>query len=229
MRVRRSLLVVILVAGATGAGAAEPVTNSIGMRFVPIEPGAFTMGQDGPPVAGNGDMATHHAEFHAADWDEKPSHRVTITRPFSMAATEVTVAQYRRFEPDFRKSDRGWRPADDEAVAGVTWSQAVAFCDWLSKKEGKPYRLPTEAEWEYACRAGTTTLFHTGDTLPPGHQKWFGRLGWRDLYFPSGSLPREYAWRDGPVSLVVGQSAANAWGLFDMHGNVAEWCLDWYG
>jgi formylglycine-generating enzyme required for sulfatase activity len=187
------------------------------------------MGQDGPPVAGNGDMATHHAEFRAADWDEKPAHRVTITRHFSMAATEVTVAQYRRFDPDFRKNDPRWRPADDEAVAGVTWSQAVAFCDWLSKKEGKPYRLPTEAEWEYACRAGTTTLFHTGDTLPPGHQKWFGRLGWRDLYFPDGTLPPEYAWHDGAASPRVGQTAANAWGLSDMHGNVAEWCRDWYG
>jgi formylglycine-generating enzyme required for sulfatase activity len=208
---------------------AVPITNSLGMKLVRIEPGTFTMGQDGPPVAGKGDMATHPAEFGSADWDEKPAHRVMITRPFAMAATEVTVAQYRRFDPDFGKQTPARRPADDEAVAGVTWTQAAAFCDWLSKQEGKPYRLPTEAEWEYACRAGTTTLFHTGDSLPPGHQKWFGGLGWRDLYFPTGSLPREYAWHDGPVSLRVGQATPNAWGLHDMHGNVAEWCLDWYG
>jgi len=105
----------------------------------------------------------------------------------------------------------------------------VAFCEWLSKKEGKTYRLPTEAEWEYACRVGTTSLFHTGETLPAGHQTWFGRQGWRELYFPDGKMPSEYAWRNGAPSLRVGQTPPNAWGLHDMHGNVAEWCLDWYG
>jgi formylglycine-generating enzyme required for sulfatase activity len=96
-----------------GLSADDPrvTNNTIGIRLVPIAPGTFTMGQDGPPVAGNGDMATHHAEFRAADWDEKPAHRVTITRPFSMAATEVTVAQYRRFDPNFGKEDPRRRPA----------------------------------------------------------------------------------------------------------------------
>jgi hypothetical protein len=105
----------------------------------------------------------------------------------------------------------------------------VAFCEWLSKKEGKTYRLPTEAEWEYACRSGTTTIFHTGETLPAGHQRRFGRQGWRELYFPDGKMPPEYAWQDSAPSLRVGQKTPNAWGLHDMHGNVAEWCLDWYG
>lgn len=205
--------------------AAEPITNSIGMKLVRIEPGSFTMGQDGPPISGNGDMATHHAEFRSPDWDEKPAHRVTITQPFYMATTEVTLGQYRKFVAGFRKG----KGADDEAVNAITWTKAVAFCEWLSKKEGKTYRLPTEAEWEYACRAGTTTLFHTGDTLPDGHQKWFGRQGWRELYFPEGKMPPEYAGQDGAASLRVGRTAPNAWGLHDMHGNVAEWCLDWYG
>ena len=195
------------------------------MKLVRIEPGTFTMGQDGPPIAGDGNMATHHAEFRSADWDEKPAHRVTITQPFYMATTEVTLGQFRKFDPDFRKG----KGADDDAVHAITWTKAVAFCEWLSKQEGKTYRLPTEAEWEYACRAGTTTLFHTGDTLPAGHQKWFGRQGWRELYFPDGQMPPEYAWQDGAASLRVAQNAANAWGLYDMHGNVAEWCLDWYG
>ena len=97
------------------------------------------------------------------------------------------------------------------------------------KKEGKPYRLPTEAEWEYACRAGTESIFHTGDTLPAGHQKWFGEQGRRSLYFPDGKLPPEYDWQVGAPSPRVGQTTPNAWGLQDMHGNVAEWCLDWYG
>ena len=205
--------------------AAEPVSNSIGIKLVRIEPGTFMMGQDGPPVAGNGDMATHHAEFRAADWDEKPAHRVTIAKPFYMATTEVTLGQFRKFVAEFRQGEG----ADDEAVSAITWTKAVAFCEWLSQKEGKTYRLPTEAEWEYACRAATTTLFHTSDTLPAGFQKWFGKFGWRELYFPDGRMPSEYAWRDGATSLRVGQTAPNAWGLHDMHGNVAEWCLDWYG
>ena len=74
-------------------------------------------------------------------------------------------------------------------------------------------------------RAGTTTLFHTGDALPPGHQKWFGGLGWRDLYFPTGSLQREFAWHEGPVSLPVGTTTPNAWGRHDMHGKVADFYL----
>ena len=205
--------------------AAEPITNSIGMKLVRIEPGAFTMGQDGPPIAGDGNLATHHAEFACADWDEKPAHRVTITRPFYMGVTEVTLGQFRAFDPDFRKG----KGADDDAVHAVTWTKAVTFCEWLTKKEGKTYRLPTEAEWEYACRAGSTSIFHTGDMLPAGHQKWFGNLGWRTLYFPDGKMPPEYAWQDDPPSLLVAQETPNAWGLHDMHGNLAEWCLDWYG
>ena len=220
-----TLLTALLFAPLAVLHAAEPITNSIGMSLVRIEPGTFVMGQDGLPVVGNGDMATHHAEFRSSDWDEKPAHRVTITQPFYMATTEVTLGQYRKFVADFRQG----KGADDEAVNAITWTQAVAFCEWLSKKEGKTYRLPTEAEWEYACRAGTTTLFHTGDTLPARHQNWFGRLGWRELYFPDGKMPSEYAWQDGATSLRVAQKAPNAWGLHDMHGNVAEWCLDWYG
>lgn len=132
---------------------AESLTNSIGMKLVRIEPGSFTMGQDGP--AADYKVKDHAAKFDDADWDEKPAHRVTISAAFSIGATEVTCGQYRQFA-----SVKG---ADDDAVTGVSWDDAVKFCAWLSAKEGKTYRLPTEAEWEYACRAGTTTLFPTGD------------------------------------------------------------------
>jgi len=220
-----TLLPALLLAPLAALHAAEPITNSVGMKLVRIEPGTFTMGQDGPSLSGDDKMAAHHTEFRCADWDEKPAHRVTLMQPFHMSVTEVTLGQFRQFEPDFRQG----KGVDDEAVSGITWTQAVAFCEWLSKKEGKPYRLPTEAEWEYACRAGTTTIFHTGETLPAGHQKWFGEQGRRSLYFPDGKFPPEYARQDGASSPRVGQTTPNAWGLHDMHGNVAEWCLDWYG
>src|SRR5213078_729931 len=94
-------------------------------------------------------------------------HKVTISRAFHMSVTEVTNAQFEMFDAahkKFRGKD-GVSKGDDEPVTFVTWQQAVDFCTWLTKKEGKLYRLPTEAEWEYACRAGTTTLFSTGATL----------------------------------------------------------------
>jgi sulfatase modifying factor 1 len=258
MKATFSLIVALLAAPLAGLRAAEPVTNSIGMKLVRIEAGEFTMGQDGPAVEDYlrqkrfGEM---HKDFDRSDFDERPAHRVAISQPFFMGVTEVTAGQFRQFDPEFNKSDPKSKPADDDAVIGVTWERAVVFCEWLSKKEGKPYRLPTEAEWEYACRAGTTTLFHTGDTLLDKHQKWFGEENYRGVYFPPGPMPREYDWRNtsksaaslkqgeiiglnhpeeesragGAGALRVAQKTPNAWGLHDMHGNVAEWCLDWYG
>ncbi|MBM3396414.1 MAG: hypothetical protein FJY37_17670, partial [Betaproteobacteria bacterium] len=81
----KHILTALLLAPLAALHAAEPITNSVGMKLVRIEPGTFTMGQDGPPLSGNDKMATHHTEFHCADWDEKPAHRVTITRPFHMS------------------------------------------------------------------------------------------------------------------------------------------------
>ena len=175
----------------------ETLTNSIGMTLVRIEPGRFEMGQ-----------------AEGGDFDERPVHTVTITKPFHMASTEVTNAQYEQFDPAHRdlRGKRGLSKDDDEAVVFVSWHEAVAFCEWLSQKEGKPCRLPTEAEWEYACRAGTTTPFHTGDELPEPHLK-HPKTEWDAVRLP----------------LHVGQTPPNAWGLHDMHGNVEEWCLDGYG
>ena len=259
MKPIRAVFATLLLVPLATLSAAEPVTNSLGMQLMPIAPGTFTMGQDGPPLEDYLRQKRFGEIYKATDqidFDEKPAHAVAITRPFSIGVTEVTVGQYRQFEPGFGRDDPRSKPADDDAVTGVTWERAVAFCQWLSEKEGKPYRLPTEAEWEYACRAGTTTLFHTGDTLPDRHQKWFGDDNYRGVYFPPGPMPLEYDWRSsekasakpleqgkilgldhpaeesrasGTGALRVAQKTPNAWGLHDMHGNVAEWCLDWHG
>lgn len=178
--------------------------NSIGTELVRIEPGSFVMGT---PEGG--------------DFDERPVHKVAISRPFLMGATEVTNAQYERFDPGHKRlrGKLGFSKEDDEAVVFVSWRDAVRFCRWLSEKEGKPYRLPTEAEWEYACRAGTTTPYHTGEELPKEFHK-----NVRASWYPSNRSDQSEV-----VPLVVGRTPANARGLHDMHGNVEEWCHDWYG
>jgi formylglycine-generating enzyme len=188
---------VLLAAFALTALAQAPYAiEDLDMGFVPIEAGSFTMGAD------------------EGDWDERPTHTVEITQPFHMALTEVTNAQYEAFAPAHRalRGKQGLSTEDDEAVCNVSWEEATAFCAWLSKREGKTYRLPTEAEWEYACRAGADTPFHTGEKL-------------------SGPLKKNQkeCWNPDPVALFVGRSEANAFGLHDMHGNVEEWCHDWYG
>jgi len=189
--------VLLVPSGSVSVEIPETFTNSIGLKFVRIGPGRLMMGQE-----------------NGGHWDELPVHRVNITRPFYMAKTEVTNAQYEQFDREHRRyrGYNGFSIGDDEAVVFVGWHEANAFCEWLSEKEGKPYRLPTEAEWEHACRAGTTTPFHTGDELPPQYHKH-----------------QEMGWTHTPVSLQVGVTPPNAWGLYDMHGNVEEWCYDWYG
>lgn len=148
------------------------------------------------------------------NYDEAPVHRVRISKSFRMGVTEVTNAQYEQFCPEHKalRGKCGFSTEDDEAVVFVNYEDALAFCRWLSKREGKNYRLPTEAEWEYACRAGNYYKFYMNDKLPKEYQK-----------------NQQVAPILKPVSLQVGQTPPNAWGLFDMCGNVEEWCMDWYG
>lgn len=171
------------------------IVNSIGMKFVKVPPGTFMMGSpSNEPGRGN---------------DEK-RHRVTLTKGFYMQTTEVTQGQW--------KAVMGSNPSkfkncgDDCPVEKVSWNDVRKFIRKLNQREGgNKYRLPTEAEWEYAARAGSTGKFcFSGD---------------------NGNL-RKYAWYDrnsGGKTHPVAQKQPNAWGLYDMHGNVYEWCQDWYG
>jgi formylglycine-generating enzyme required for sulfatase activity len=182
---------------STGPKPLKTMTNTIGMELVWIPPGEFAMGSDG------------------GEADERPVHTVRIGKGFWMSRTEVTQAQYRTI-----MDARPWygqlqvRNCDDDPAVYVTWDDADEFCRTLGHQEGKTYRLPTEAEWEYACRAGTATAFSFDD---------------------SDSALAEHAWFEKNVWLVgleraqpVRGKRSNAFGLYDMHGNVWEWCHDWY-
>jgi len=197
-----TILACVLIAQTAPVTAAqrpsgEEFTNSLGMKFVRIEAGAFQMGS----VSGG-------------NFDERPAHNVNIRKAFYMATTEVTNGQFEQFDLEHRqfRGKHDLSTAYDQAAIYVSWRDAKAFCKWLSKKEGLPYRLPTEAEWEYACRAGSTTKYSMGDELPEQYHKSQEREAFPRL-----------------VDLTVGITPANPWGLYDMHGNVEEWCSDWYG
>jgi formylglycine-generating enzyme required for sulfatase activity len=157
-----SAAALIALRAATSPGA---VVNSIGMTLVTIPPGSFEMGVDSVPLPAEllkgPPGVIYDRPSNAGDYDEAPVHKVTIARPFLMSVTEVTIEQYRRFRPAFAGN-----PYYAPYASGIGWHDAVAFTQWLSEKEGKPYRLPTEAEWEYAARAGTRTPFSSGFTPP---------------------------------------------------------------
>ena len=183
------------------------LADSVGMKLVLIQPGTFVMGSD----AGNG----------------HPPHKVTISTPFHLGVHEVTRTQYKKVvgaeKARFEDSDR---PANN-----VSFHDAKYFCSLLSEREGLTYRLPTEAEWEYACRAGTVTAYSFGDDASAlGDHAWFYDNSGETLPIkvstnPDGT-PATYVRR---MTREVGQKLPNPWGLYDMHGNVWEWCEDLHG
>jgi predicted Zn finger-like uncharacterized protein len=239
---------------------ADITSRTLGMKLKLIPAGEFLMGSD-------------ETDPDAEDKEkvDGKKHRVRITKPFYMGATEVTVGQFREFvektayKTDVEKNSKGgwgwnvakgtyelspnysWRAPGfpqkaDHPVTLVSWNDAVAFCNWLSTTEkrwpcydnngvvlsaGNGYRLPTEAEWEYSCRAGRTSRYSSGDY--PESLATVGNVA-------DGTAREKYpAWtqaikaRDGYALVApVGQFLPNAFGLHDMHGNVWEWCADWY-
>jgi formylglycine-generating enzyme required for sulfatase activity len=197
-------------------------TNSLGMKLVLIPPGKFVMG----------------AEKTEPGWQERegPKHEVEISKPFAIGAYEVTVGQFRAFvkatkyvteteqnggalqwdaaervhkrDPAILWNKPGYEQTDDHPVVCVTWNDAQAFCKWLSDKEGVAYTLPTEAQWEYACRAGTTTARYFGDA-----EDELDAHAWTGTNAEQKAHP-------------VGQKQANPWGLYDLYGNAWEYTAD---
>jgi len=205
------------------------ITNSLGMKFLRIEPGTFMMG-------------TPLSEPDRSKYNEPVPRQVTITSPFLMQVTHVTRGQFASFvqatgyktdderlggvsypgsrgTPDLRDPSQSWRDPgfsqeDDHPVVAVSWNDAIAFAAWLSEKEGKNYSLPTEAQWEFAARAGTHTAYFWGAS--PQWGKGYGNT----------AAP---VWDDGyQYTSPVGAFKPNAWGLYDMCGNAWEWCSDFF-
>ena len=193
-----------LAASCLLAQTPKEITNSIGMKLVLIPKGTFMMGSP---------------ESEERRDKNETQHEVTISKDYYLGVYEVTQAQYEKEMGKNPSRFQGAKVGNENAalaVENVSWDDAVEFCKKLSdlpeeKKAGRVYRLPTEAEWEYACRAGSKTAYSFDDEegLLPAYG-WFNR----------NSSDRTHT---------VGLLEPNAWGLYDMHGNVFEWCSDWYG
>jgi formylglycine-generating enzyme required for sulfatase activity len=215
--------------------------NSLNMTFVRVPAGEYLMGSP----------ASLKDRF-----DNETQHRVKLSKPFLIATTPVTVRQFAEFVKQsgyetvaekegwaygawnvkenqwdklvgasWRKP--GFEQADDHPVVSVNWHDAIAFCKWLSDKEGRAYRLPTEAQWEYACRAGSTSAYFWGDEPNDGK----GLLNAADETAKDRfNIFPPFDWSDGFLhTSPVGAFKPNTWGLHDMLGNTLEWCSDWFG
>lgn len=179
------------------------VGNLLIPETVLVPAGSFHMGQPNPNI-----------ECHGCSRDEQPVHTVDISE-FEMGRTEVTNAQYKLFADETGRATAEWRQyfttgRDNHPVINVSWSDAQAYCAWLQAATGKEYRLPTEAEWEYAARANSNKLYTGKDSLYPSDANFHSRTA------------------DHVGTTKVGKFKPNSFGLYDMLGNAWEWCSDWY-
>ena len=179
----------------------EHFTNSLGMKFVWVPPGNFMMGS--PPSEELRDK-------------NETQHKVTLTKGFYMGVHLVTQEQWQTVMGNNPSNFKGEK---NLPVEMVSWDDCQEFIKKLREKDKKAYRLPTEAEREYACRAGTTTSYHFGDTISTEQANYNGNFIYGD--------GKKGVYREKTTP--VGTFPANAWGLHDMHGNLCQWCQDWYG
>jgi formylglycine-generating enzyme required for sulfatase activity len=214
------LLVTIIILSPfltdSSALAEEVFTNSIGMKFAPIPAGTFVMGS--PEAETKASSRTSWLDFlGSVSKLDKTQHKVTISKPFYLQTTPVTQGHWKRVMK--KNPSMHTKCGEDCPVESVSWEEAQEFLKRLNQMESiSNYRLPTEAEWEYACRAGTITKYNWGDEDPvcePG-----AKNGAR---FDDDSKCDD----KGPAPVMT--YAPNHWGLYDMHGNVGEWCQDWFG
>jgi formylglycine-generating enzyme required for sulfatase activity len=232
------------------------LTNSIGMKLVLIPAGEFIMGNNHAVEEETKLFKQYGLDLKPDSFkNEYPCHRVRITKPFYMGAYHVTVGQFRRFATDsgyktdaekdgkgsFSFDGKSWKQnpehtwlnpnftqTDDHPAVAISWNDAVAFCKWLSHKEGQLYRLPTETEWEYACKAGTTTRYSYGDD-PEGLAQ-VGNVGDAAAKAKFSNLKSAIHANDGyAFTSPVGSFRPNSFGIYDMHGNAWQWCADRYG
>ncbi len=218
-----AVLLVLGLAAAAQAQTANRVSNPFGMTFVRIPAGNFTMGSpDGEPGRyGN----------------EGPQHGVTISQAFELQTTEVTQGQWEAVMGT--NPSRFKNAGKDAPVEQVSWEDCQEFVRKLNERDpGKGYRLPTEAEWEYACRAGTSTALYSGPLTIRGANNgpeldavaWYGGnsgVSYEGGLDSSGWPEKQYNHTKAGTH-PVGQKKPNSWGLYDMLGNVWEWCSDWY-
>lgn len=199
-------IILVLLNSFSGKIDIKPIAESTSITITSdtVDPSSYIEPEMIKIKGGTFEMGSYNGKDN-----EKPLHKVTVSS-FYIGKYEVTNKEYRMYDSSHRT---GWSD-DDHPVEEVSWYDSVKYCEWLSNKTGKNYRLPTEAEWEYACRAGSTTEYYWGIFMNDSY-----------CWYIVSSRNDNFIYNSHPI----GERLPNDWGLCDMSGNVSEWCSDWYG